>query len=88
MMVRLRAEAALGTGAGVENDLRHRMARHRTQLALYEDIEQHDFTGRELSAAEQLQYLILQSGLATEREHIRFCEKALALLEALEPAES
>lgn len=86
MMVRLRAEAALGTGAGVENDLRNRLARHRTQLALYEDIEQRDFTGRELSAAEQLQYLILQSGLATEREHIRFCEKALALLETLETA--
>ncbi|WP_430462634.1 PadR family transcriptional regulator [Thalassolituus sp. LLYu03] len=86
LMVRLRAEAALGSGAGVENDLRHRLARHRAQLALYEAIEQRDFSGRELSAAEQLQHLILQSGLATEREQIHFCEKALVLLAALQPA--
>lgn len=80
LMVRLRAEAVLGPGAGVVNDLRHRLERHRRQLALYREIEKRDFAGRELTRAEELQYLVLQSGLATEAALAEFCEKALALL--------
>lgn len=81
LMVRLRAEAVLGPGAGVVNDLRHRLEKHRRQLALYREIEQRDFADRELTRAEELQYLVLQSGLATEAALAEFCEKALALLE-------
>ncbi len=80
LMVRLRAEAVLGPGAGVVNDLRHRLDRHRRQLALYREIEQRDFAGRELTRAEQLQYLVLQSGLATEAALAEFCERALGVV--------
>ncbi len=84
LLVRLRAEAVLGP-AGVAGDLRHRLERHRRQLALYREIEQRDFSGRELSRAERLQYLVLQSGLATEAQQATLCEQALALLSAPEP---
>lgn len=80
LMVRLRAEAVLGPEAGVVNDLRHRLERHRRQLELYREIEKRDFAGRELTRAEELQYLVLQSGLVTEAALAEFCEKALALL--------
>lgn len=80
LMVRLRAEAVLGPGAGVVNDLRHRLERHRRQLALYREIETRDFVARTLTRAEELQYLVLQSGLVTEATQVEFCEKALALL--------
>lgn len=80
LMVRLRAEAVLGPGAGVVNDLRHRLERHRRQLELYREIEKRDFADRELTRAEELQYLVLQSGLANEAALAEFCEKALALL--------
>ncbi len=79
LMVRLRAEAVLGS-ADVINDLRHRLAQHRHRLAIYQEIEQRDFANRELSRAEQLQYLVLQSGLATEATQAEFCERALTLL--------
>lgn len=81
LMVRLRAEAVLGPSSGVVNDLRHRLDRHRRQLALYEQIEQRDFASGNLSRAEQLQYLVLQSGLMTEASQIELCERALALLQ-------
>ncbi len=77
LMVRLRAEAVLGPGSGVATDLQHRLARHRQQLALYRDIERRDFSDRALSRTEQLQYLVLQSGLDLEARQAEFCEKAL-----------
>ena len=80
LMVRLRAEAVLGPGAGVVNDLRHRQEKHRRQLAMYQEIEQRDFAGRELTRAEQLQYLVLHSGLVMEASQADFCAKALELL--------
>ena len=80
LMVRLRAEAVLGPEAGVVHDLRHRLERHRRQLELYREIEKRDFAGRELTRAEELQYLVLQSGLITEAALAEFCEKTLALL--------
>lgn len=80
LMVRLRAEAVLGPGAGAVNDLRHRLERHRRQLAVYREIEQRDFAGRALTRAEQLQYLVLQSGLGAEQAQMEFCERVLGLV--------
>lgn len=80
LMVRLRAAAVLGPEAGVVNDLRHRLERHKRQLGLYREIERRDFADRELTRAEELQYLVLQSGLVTEQAQAEFCEKALGLL--------
>lgn len=81
LMVRLRAEAVLGPGAGVVNDLRHRLENHRRQLAVYREIEQRDFAGRELTWTQKLQYLVLQSGLGAEAGQVEFCERVLGLLE-------
>lgn len=83
LMVRLRAEATLGP-TGVVNDLRHRLTQHQQKLALYRQIEQRDFAGRELSRERQLQYLVLQSGIMGEAQLAEFCEKALALLVELD----
>lgn len=80
LMVRLRAGAVLGPKAKVANDLRHRLEGHQRQLAQYREIEKRDFLGRELTRTQRLQYLVLQSGLATEQSFVEFCEKALALL--------
>lgn len=80
LMVRLRAEAVLGGGAGVINDLLHRKAQHEKQLKLYQDIEQRDFAKKELSIAQHLQYLVLQAGLATEAAQAEFCTKAIEVL--------
>ncbi|PTQ88873.1 PadR family transcriptional regulator [Agitococcus lubricus] len=84
LMVRLRAEAVLGANSGAVNDLNYRLATHKQKLALYQEIEQRDFAGRELSRAEQLQYLVLQSGLVAEASQIELCEKGLALLNKLD----
>lgn len=79
LMVRLRAEAAIGP-TGAENDLRHRLDFHRTKLAVYRQIEQRDFAGRELSREQRLQYLLLEVGIEQEIQTIAFCEKALGIL--------
>lgn len=84
LMVRLRAAAVLGPSAEVVNDLRHRLERHRRQLAQYRAIEKRDFAGRELTRAERLQHLVLQSGLMTEASLAEFCRQALELLENLD----
>lgn len=84
LLVRLRAAAALGPSAEVTNDVRHRLEKHRCQLMLYREIEQRDFAERKLNRTEQLQYLVLQSGLATESSQVEFCEMALRLLETLD----
>lgn len=83
LMVRLRADAILGP-AGVDHDLRHRLEQHRLRLAQYQQIEQRDFAGRELSRTAALQYLVLQSGLELEASQIDFCERALDMLAQME----
>ena len=67
--VRLRARAALGEG-----DLHDELARHRRwreeRLALYESIEQRDFSTPSEHQDEQtrLQHLVLRAGIGSERE--------------------
>ena len=79
LMVRLRAEAALGP-TGVSHDLEHRLAQHRAKLALYHKIEVRDFSGAVLSRERRLQYLVLQAGIMHESLWISFCEQAQAVL--------
>lgn len=79
LMVRLRAEAVLGS-AGVEHDLRHRLEQHRQKLVVYRQIEQRDFSGSSLTREQRLHYLVLEAGIIQETHWIAFCEKALALL--------
>ena len=79
LMVRLRAEAALGP-SGVEHDLGHRLGQHQKKLALYRQIETRDFSASAPSREQQLQHLVLQAGIMQESQWVAFCEKALKLL--------
>jgi hypothetical protein len=84
MMVRLRAAAVVGP-SGLAADIRRRLALHREKLALYREIEARDFSGGELSREQQLQHLVLTTGILNEQTYIDVSERALAILEP--PAE-
>jgi DNA-binding PadR family transcriptional regulator len=84
MMVRLRAAAVVGP-SGLAADIRRRLALHREKLALYRAIEARDFSGSELSREQQLQHLVLTTGILNEQTYIDVSERALAILEP--PAE-
>lgn len=81
LMVRLRAEAVIGPTALAE-DVRRRLALHRDKLALYLEIEARDFGGRALTREQQLQHLVLTTGILSERMYIEVSERALAILAA------
>lgn len=80
LMVRLRAEAAVGP-TGLEAQIRQRLAQHRDKLALYRRIEVHDFptgaSGREAA----LQHLVLKAGIRFEDHWIQFLTETLEVLE-------
>jgi len=80
LMVKLRAEAAIGP-AGLAPELRRRLALHEQKLALYLEIEATDFAEPDASRETQLQHLVLQAGIAHERQWIALSQRALALLE-------
>lgn len=80
MMVRLRAEAAIGP-TGLASEVRRRLALHREMLATYREIEARDFTGKTPTRERQLQHLVLTSGILAETAQIDVLERALAILE-------
>lgn len=79
LMVRLRAAGEVDPG-----DLTHELDRllnhHRAQLATYEAVRERDFPHPPASRTGLLQLLVLNEGIAFERQRIAFCEAALALL--------
>jgi DNA-binding PadR family transcriptional regulator len=80
LMVRLRAEAAIGP-TGLDKQIRHRLAQHEEKLALYRRIEVRDFPadvprGRETA----LQHLVLKAGIRFEVNWIEFLTDALEVL--------
>ena len=80
LMVRLRADAALGP-LGLETEIERRMHLHQAQLALYQAIEQRDFTAGQLNTREsQIQHLILKTGIMYEQGWSQWCVDALAML--------
>ncbi|HET8730454.1 MAG TPA: PadR family transcriptional regulator [Moraxellaceae bacterium] len=83
MMVRLRAEAAIGP-TGLEGEVRRRLGLHQAMLAHYREIEARDFTGKAGTRERQLQYLVLTSGILAETAQIEVLTKALAILEGPE----
>ena len=86
LLVKLRAEAALG-GGELEDTLRLRLDRHRARLATYREIEGRAFAGAAPNREQRLQRLILQAGIDLEALWIRLCEEGLAVLaEARPPA--
>jgi len=84
LMVRLRAEAAVGP-SGLEEQLKARLAMHQAQLVLYRRIEAKDFAKGLLSREQQLQHLVLKAGIAQQMLWVQLAEEALRVL-ALEPS--
>lgn len=69
-MVRLRADAAIGP-LGLEAELQRRLAQHQEKLAIYREIELHDFpAGRTLSREARIHHLILRKGILFEEGSI------------------
>ncbi len=91
LMVRLRAEAALGSvdaesTTGLVQELCRRLRLHEEQLALYREFEQRDLSRQqgEPTRKQALQNLVLTSGIQHEGFWIEICQKALAILDAPE----
>lgn len=86
LMVRLRAEAAIGaagakSATGLREDIERRLAWHQDKLALFLRIEQHDFGEPEPTRETRLQHLVLQAGIAHERLWVAFAQQALEALD-------
>ncbi|WP_205710469.1 PadR family transcriptional regulator [Burkholderia cepacia] len=79
LMVRLRAEAVLGP-AGLEDEIRRRIALHQEKLDLYLQIEARDFSTPDDSRTKRLQHLVLQAGIANEWFWVEFSQHALDTL--------
>jgi len=84
MMVRLRAEAALGA-CGLDKEVAKWMAAHQDKLDLYRRIEQQHFPGQPASREKRLQHLILKAGILQEELRLRIAREALEIL-ALPPS--
>ena len=79
LMVRLRAEAAIGP-SGLEKEIARRMAMHEQKRALYQHIEQRDFAGCDLSREKRLQHLVLKAGILQEEMSLAISKEALQIL--------
>jgi DNA-binding PadR family transcriptional regulator len=86
LMVRLRAEAAVGP-SGLQEQVQRRLAVHQAQLAQYLSIEARDFAQEDPSREQQLQHLVLKAGIAQESLWVQLAEEALRVL-ALPAAKS
>lgn len=84
LMVRLRAEAAIGP-AGLQAQVQSRLEAHRAQLELYLKIEAKDFADGDMSREQQLQHLVLKAGIAQQMLWVQLAEEALRVL-ALPPS--
>ena len=83
LMVRIRAEAALGSGdlIGV---LKRRLQCHSDKLAQYEEIAQRDFSQPPTSRSSALHALILRSGLRHEQFWIDALNDAIEVMSDFE----
>lgn len=79
LMVRLRAEAAIGP-TGLDKEIARLMALHQEKLAVYQRIEQRDFVGKELSRERRLQHLVLKAGILQEELSLAISKEALEIL--------
>jgi DNA-binding PadR family transcriptional regulator len=84
LMVRLRAEAALGP-SGLDAEIRRRIEQHRHKLAIYREIESRDFAQGADTRERKLQYLVLKAGIDALSLRIGMEEEALRVL-ALPPS--
>ncbi len=81
LLVRLRAEAAVGP-AGLDAEMVRHLALHTEKLALYRRIEVRDFSGPVDSREKMLRHLVLKSGIKQEKLWIEMSTEALRILSA------
>ena len=79
LMVRLRADAALGS-VSLLAEFERRLQLHEQELANYRHIEARDFSAPCLSRETRLHYLILKAGIAFEEGRIAWTKEALQVL--------
>lgn len=80
LMVRLRAEAAVGP-TGLDKEIKRRLAQHEEKLALYRRIEVRDFPPDSTPGREKaLQHLVLKAGIRFEQNWIELLQEALHVL--------
>lgn len=79
LMVRLRAEAAIGP-CGLAAEIKRRLVLHELKLALYREIEQKDFVGKESTRERRLRHLVLKAGIRHEELWIAVSSEALEIL--------
>jgi len=79
LMVRLRAEAALGP-SGLEARIRHVMAQEAQRLAHYRDVDAHDFPDGADTRERRLQRLVLQAGIRSAALRLDLYREALEIL--------
>jgi len=84
LMVRLRAEAAVGP-AGLETEIRHRIAHEEAVLAGYLEYERRAFGGRVDTRERRLQHLVLRSGIRMASLRVEMAREALEIL-AMKPS--
>jgi len=84
LMVRLRAEAAIGP-SGLQAEMRRRLKLHQEQLEMFLRIEAKDFAGRDPLRETLLRQLVLRAGIEQQALWVRLAEEALRVL-ALPPA--
>ncbi len=80
LMVRLRAEAAVGP-TGLEKEIARLQAMHQAKLDIYQRIERRDFIGKEPSRERRLQHLVLKAGILHEELLLAIAKEALEILE-------
>lgn len=87
LMVRLRAEAALGP-CGLAADIERRLEMHRKRCARYQAIEKRNYAdpAAKLSRSEAIAYLILKKGIMNELVWIDWSIEALKILGQEQPA--
>ena len=78
LLIKLRAEAVLGP-LGVDRELQRLIEQHRQRLQLYREIEQRDFSRKDLSQAQRLQHAVLRRGIITEQSWLAWAEETLPL---------
>ncbi|MBV8062838.1 MAG: PadR family transcriptional regulator [Nevskia sp.] len=81
LMVRLRAEAAIGP-TGLRHNIERLLQEHTGKREQYRRIEAQDFPPGERSREQQLQHLVLQGGIMFQTLWVEFCEQALQTLAA------
>lgn len=85
LMVRLRADAALGGDSDLAAAVAQRIAKHEEKLALYQRFEGKDFAGRTNSREQRLRHLVLKAGIEQERLWIALAREALEILQTPHP---